>query len=222
MNIAGPIVGLACVCLGGAGCSALSGGAGDRPEGFRLVEGRLSLPEKALLGRQVTGMQMAALFLDADGGVEPFVSEVFDPAAVRGEAAFVAAVRGDVDVVFVAQVPSSSARGLGSFVALLVFDDGRSLVPRGDQDLELGTLLVQTGARIPADTQLQIGAGNSPLAQVDTDSDGVNDASDDDDDNDGAPDDSDADDADDGVDDARQALEALPDDDGDGVADLLR
>ena len=214
---------LACViAVGVGGCGGFTGGAGDRPEGFRLVEGRLLVPDEDLLGRQVTGLQIAGLFLDADGGVEPFVSGVFDPAAVRGEAAFVAPVRGDVDVVFVLQVPSSSARGIGSFVAQYRFDGGKSLVPRGEGDVDLGSLTVQKGARTPADTVLTGGAGNSPLAQLDTDGDGVNDANDGDDDDDGAPDASDPDVAGDGVDDALQLLEALPDDDGDGVADLLQ
>jgi hypothetical protein len=205
-----------------AGCNVLTGGAGDRPEGFRLVEGRLLIPDEDLLGRQVTGLQLAGLFLDGEGGVEPFVSDVFDPAAQRGEAAFVAPVRGNVDVVFVLQVPSASARGVGSFVGQFRFDGARSLVPAGEDDVDLGSLTVEKGARVPADTLLSGSAGNSPLAQVDSDGDGVNDAADVDDDEDGVPDSSDPDAAGDGVDDALQILEALPDDDGDGVADLLQ
>ncbi len=211
-------------CLVGVaatGCSAFSGGAGDRPEGFRLIEGRLLVPDEDLLGRQVTGLQMAALFVDGDGGVEPFVSSVFDPAAQRGEAAFVAPVRGDVDVVLVLQVPSASARGIGSFVAQLRFDADQSLLPRGEDDIDLGAVTLKKGARVPADTVLSSSAGNSPLAQVDSDGDGINDAADADDDDDGTPDGTDTDVAGDGVDDAQQILEALPDDNGDGVADLL-
>ncbi len=215
------VTGLFSGCALAAGCPGVEGGAGARPEGFRLVEGRLQLPDEDLLGRQVTGLQMAALHVDADGNVRPFGSDVFDPAAQRGEAAFVMPVPGDVDVVFVLQVPSSSARGVGDFVGQLRFE-GQTLVPRGDDDIDLGVLVVEPGARQPADTVLTGGAGSSPLSQVDSDGDGLTNSVDEDDDDDGSPDDSDADVAGDGVDDALQVLEALPDDDADGVADALQ
>jgi hypothetical protein len=82
------------LALGLSGCEGLTGGAGDKPEGFRLIEGRLSLPDEDLLGRQVTGLQVAALHLDADGGITAFPSAVFDPSTQRAEAAFVATVPG--------------------------------------------------------------------------------------------------------------------------------
>jgi hypothetical protein len=203
-----------------AACSPLTGAAGDRPEGYRLVEGRLSLPDEDLLGRQVTGLQIAALHLDADGAIAPFVSDVFDPATSRAEASFVVPVDGGVDSVVVLQVPSSGGRGTGAFLGQLLFD-GVTLLPRGDDDVDLGVVTVEAGARAPADTTLSPEAGTSPLSQTDSDDDGVSNALDDDDDDDGTPDASDDDDAGDGIDDALQVLSALPDGDGDGVADVL-
>jgi hypothetical protein len=207
--------------LGAAACVPLTGGAGDRPEGFRLVSGRLSLPDEDLLGRQVTGLQVAALHLAADGAILPFVSAVFDPATARSEASFVVTVDGALDSVIVLQVPSSGGRGAGAFLGQLVFD-GTTLVPRGEDDVDLGTVTVVAGARVPADTTLVPDAGGSPIAQTDSDGDGETNEVDTDDDGDGVPDGADADVAGDGVDDAGQVLAALTDDDDDGVADALQ
>jgi hypothetical protein len=208
------------VALAG-GCPALTGGAGDRPEGFRLVEGSLTLPDEDLLGRQVTGLQIAALHVDADGAIIPFVSDVFDPAVVRAEAAFVVPVPAALDHVLVLQVPTAGGQGAGAFLGQLRFEDA-TLVPRGDEDLNLGAVQVVAGVAAPADTSLVPGPGGSPLQQTDSDNDGVANANDDDDDDDGTGDGSDADVAGDGVDDAGQVLAALPDDDGDQVPDALQ
>jgi hypothetical protein len=206
--------------VGLTGCDGFTGGAGDKPEGFRLIEGRLSLPDEDLLGRQVTGLQVAALHLDADGGITAFTSSVFDPSTQRAEAAFVATVPGDLDVVLVLQVPSGSQRGPGPFLG--AFDAaGERLVPRGEDDLELGVLTVQRGVRVPADTTLVGGAGALPAAQTDSDGDGLTNDRDDDDDGDDVADGADDDVAGDGVADALQRLDALPDDDGNGVPDAL-
>jgi hypothetical protein len=212
----------ACLTLLFAGaCAPLTGGAGDRPEGFRLVQGRLTLPDQDLLGRQVTGLQVAALHLGADGSIAPFVSEVFDPATARSEAAFVVVVDGALDSVIVLQVPSSGGRGTGGFLGQLVFS-GDTLVPRGEDDIDLGAVVVVAGARVPADTTLVPAAGGSPIAQTDSDGDGSTNDVDDDDDDDGIDDDGDSDVAGDGVEDVLQVLSALADDDNDGVADALQ
>ncbi len=206
-------------------CDGLTGGAGDKPEGFRLMEGRLLLPDEDVLGRQVTGLQVAALFLDDAGGVTAFPSAVFDPSVQRAEAAFVATVPANLDVVLILQVPSSSQRGAGDLLGRYAVDvDGtdEALVPRGDDDLDLGALTIRTGPRVPADTRLVSDLGVAPAAQTDSDGDGVNNDRDDDDDGDGALDGVDDDVAGDGVPDALQRLAALPDGDGDGVPDALR
>jgi hypothetical protein len=210
-----------CVLSALCGGCVFGGGSGERPEGFRLVEGRLQVPDEDLLGRQVTGLQMAALHVNGEGGVVPFVSDVFDPAASRREAAFVVAVDGAVDFVLVLQVPSASARGIGDFLGQLRFDNGRSLLPKGEEDIDTGVLNVATGGRVPADTVLSGSSGDSPTAQVDSDGDGQKDSTDTDDDNDDVADGADTDVAGDGVDDATQVLEAFEDEDGDGVADVL-
>ncbi len=202
-------------------CAGFSGEAGDKPEGTRLIEGRLQVPDEDFLGRQVTGLQLAALHLDAEGGVTAFPSDVFDPSAQRSEASFVATVGGGVDVVLVLQVPSASQIGAGAFLGVFVSDDGATLVPRGEDDVNLGLVSVATGQRKPADTTL-LSAASSPAAQTDTDADGVANATDDDDDDDGIVDVNDTDVAGDGVDDALQVLAALPDANADGVADVLQ
>lgn len=204
-----------------AGCTGLTGGAGDKPEGTRLVEGRLQVPDEDLLGRQVTGLQVAALHLDAEGGVTAFPSDVFDPSVQRSEASFVATVSGGVDVVLVLQVPSASQIGAGSLLGVFVTADGDSLVPRGEDDLNLGLVSVTPGQRKPADTTLSSAAA-TPAEQTDTDGDGVSNATDDDDDDDGIADANDTDVAGDGIDDGLQLLTALADANADGVADVLQ
>jgi hypothetical protein len=205
-----------------AGCDGFSGQAGDKPEGFRLFEGRLQVPDDDLVGRQVTGLQMAALHIDAEGGIGVFPSAVFDPSVQRAEATFVATVAGDQDVVLVLQVPSGTQRGLGSFLGLYTFDGGESLVPRGEDDVDIGTLTVVRGTRVPADTTLTGGVAGSPATQTDSDGDGLTNDRDDNDDDDADVDANDTDVAGDGVDDALQRLSALPDDNGDGVPDAMQ
>ena len=215
----------------GVGCDGLGGSAGDKPEGTRLIEGRLQIPDDDdIVGRQVAGLQMVALHVTADGGVIPFTSAVFDPAGQRLEAAFVINADGDVDVVLALQVPSGSRRGVGGFVGLYTFGSGGAegdrgiagtLVPAGTDDVDLGTLTFTKGPRTPADTIMRGSAGTSPQSQTDSDGDGLTNDVDDDDDDDGIPDNVDDDIAGDGIPDATQILSALADDDGDGVPDVM-
>jgi hypothetical protein len=214
-------------CLGAAAifatsaCDGLTGKEGDRPEGFRFIEGSLIVPEEDILGRQVTGLQVAAMHLGADGSVTPFPSAVFDPSVQRAEASFVITVPNDLDVLLVLQVPSASQRGVGSFLGLYRAGND-ALAPRGEDDVDLGSLEVVRGARQPADTTLRGVSGVTPGAQTDTDGDGLNNDVDDDDDNDDVADFNDDDVAGDGVADALQDLSALADADGDGVPDVMK
>jgi hypothetical protein len=208
-----------------AACDGGFPGAGQRPEGFRLVQGRLALPtDQDLIGRQVTGLQVAGLALDGQGGAQAFPSAIFNPASVRDEAAFSTFVEGTKSFVIVLQVPVGNGRGPGSFLGLLRFDGNAtgSLVPPGLDDIDLGRTTIQRGARLPADSLLIPGAPEPPLAQIDTDGDGVNDLVDDDDDGDGIPDATDPDNGNDGIDDVDQLLSALPDANNDGVPDALQ
>jgi hypothetical protein len=221
------LVGGVALALGLAvvGCDGGFPGAGQRPEGFRLVQGRLVLPtDEDLIGRQVTGLQVAGLSLDGQGGVQAFTSPVFDPATTRDEASFATFIDGTKSFVIVLQAAVGTGRGPGSFLALLRFEGNAtfSLVPPGLDDIDLGRVTIQRGARLPADSLLIPGAPEPPLAQIDTDSDGVNDLIDDDDDGDGIPDDIDPDNGNDGIPDVDQLLTALPDEDGDGVPDILQ
>lgn len=210
----------------GVGCLGFEGGAGQRPEGYRLVQGALVVPEEDLLGRQVTGLQVAGLALgtaDDPAGVDVFGSAVFD-ASRASSAAFVAPVDGARSFVLLLQVPSSSGRGPGSFLGLMTFATGAgegSLIPPGEDDIDLGSVTVVPGADRPAGNRLKVGDANNPLSQIDSDDDGTTDLSDADDDEDGTPDASDADIGNDGVPDVDQLLSSLPDEDGDGVPDLL-
>ena len=214
------------VAAGALGCPGFEGGAGQRPEGFRLVQGTLVVPEEDLLGRQVTGLQVAALALgraDDPEAIDVFGSAVFD-ASRAAAAAFVAPVDGARSFVVLLQVPSASGRGPGSFLGALTFSNGAgegTLLPPGLDDIDLGPVSVVPGTARPADNVLKVGDANNPLSQLDTDDDGTADLFDTDDDEDGTPDLADADNGDDGVDDAAQTLAALPDENGDGVPDLL-
>jgi hypothetical protein len=210
-----------------AACGTFTGGQGDRPQGFRLVTGTLLIPEEDLLGRQVTGLQIAAIAIgkpDAPGVVDVFPSAIFDPSRVEN-AAFVAPVDGERSFVLILQVPSQSGRGPGAFLGVLEFADGRggttTLVPKGLDDIDLGAVSVKSGPDAPADNVLEVGDANNPLGQIDTDDDGAPDLSDDDDDGDETPDASDLDLGGDGVEDASQILRSLPDSDQDGIPDVL-
>ena len=208
------------------GCPGFNGGAGERPEGWRLVQGTLIVPEEDLLGRQITGLQVAGLAIgtaEAPDRIDVFGSAVFD-ASRSTSASFVAPVDGARSFVLLLQVPSASGRGPGSFLGALSFPNGLSeatLLPPGTDDIDLGPVLVVPGATRPADNTLKVGDANNPLSQIDTDADDAVDLSDTDDDEDGTPDATDPDVGGDGVEDALQALAALPDEDADGIPDLL-
>lgn len=198
---------------------------GERPAGVRFFTGSVTFPDEDILGRIVTGVQIAAVAIGSEAEptrVDVFPSPVFDGSR-RANARFTAQVPQDRSVVLILQVPGGTAGGPGSLVATLRFSDGRgiaSLVPPGTGDVALGALGVEPGARA-ADAVLVVGDAANPLGQLDTDADGIADLSDDDDDADGTSDGADLDVAGDGVDDAKQVLPALPDGDGDGTPDLF-
>lgn len=199
---------------------------GQRPEGIRFITGAVAIPDEDILGRQVTGLQTAAVAVgtaEDPARVDVFPSAVFDASRVEN-ARFTVKVADDRSFVLVLQVPSASTSGPGAMLAVLRFDDGNgqgTLLPLGAADIELGVLDVAPGPTA-SESSLLVGDASNPLAQVDTDADGTSDLSDADDDGDGTPDAADTDVAGDGVDDAKQVLPALPDDDADGVPDLLQ
>jgi hypothetical protein len=213
---------LACGALPVLACDVRGG---ERPEGVRFVTGTVTIPDKDILGRQVTGLQIAAVALGTPEDPDRFdiyPSAVFDASRIEN-ARFRALVDEERTFFVVLQVPSASAGGPGKLLAVMRFEDGRglgTLLPPGSQDIELSTLSVRVGATA-AESTLVVGDGSNPLAQIDTDGDGVADLSDDDDDGDGIPDAVDTDVGGDGVEDAKQVLAALPDGDGDGIPDLF-
>lgn len=200
--------------------------SGERPKGLRFVTGSLVIPDEDITGRQNTGLQMAAIAIgtadDADD-VDAATSAVFDGSRVENTR-FSVPVAEARSFVLVLQVPSAAAGGFGSLVATLSFDDGRgsttTLLPPGSADIELGALTVGDAASA-ATRALRAGEAAQPLAQVDTDGDGQSDLGDDDDDDDGVLDQADPDVGGDGVDDANQVLEALTDEDANGIPDVL-
>lgn len=223
MSTVSSVVAVLVVLTTCAACDFPSGG--QRPEGLRFVTGSVATPDEDILGRQVTGLQIAAVAIgsvDEPARVDVFPSSVFDASRIEN-ARFTAKVDADRSFVLILQVPSPSTGGAGQMLAVLRFDDGRgqaTLLPPGAGDIELGVLDVVPGASA-AESSLVVSDASNPLAQVDTDVDGTSDLSDDDDDGDGSPDASDTDVGGDGVDDAKQVLPALPDSDSDGVPDLL-
>jgi MYXO-CTERM domain-containing protein len=222
---AGVLVSVALLGLGASACAELTGGAGDRPEGYRLVQGTFDLPdEEGFLGRQVTGVQVAALHIEGNS-VVPYTSDVLDPASANLESAqFSVPVDGGDAFVLVLQIPSSSGQGPGELIARLSFPDGTgegSLVPAGTTDLALGAVRGENGGGARGN-RLVVADTANPLGQVDTDDDALSDLADSDDDDDGNPDASDEDRADDGILDVTQVLDAMTDDDDDGVPDALQ
>ncbi len=232
MNTAPFALVAATLALGG--CGVFQGGAGSRPDGYRLVSGTLELPADGIVGRQVTGLQLAAVGVtpvsseDGTLSTEPvvFTSQTFDASTRREENAFVVAVDGTVGFNLVLQVPSGSGTGPGEYQGVLRFDHGRgastTLIPRGETDLDLG--VVQASDPIPderVDNVLSVATGSNPLASSHSDDDGVSDLLDDDDDGDGLTDPTDSDADGDGLSDALQLLEGLADDDADCIPDLF-
>jgi hypothetical protein len=211
------------------GCPGLTGGAGDRPDGHRLVEGELVTEGQDVLGRQLTGVQVAAVSVrEADGAFVPdvFASDVIAPQGENGVAPFVVAVPVERAFHIVLQLPAAGGSAPGEWLGVLRFSDGRanevSLIPAGGEDLDLGSVRTIDGDPLTvADNLLDAGSAGNPLSQVEHDADGVSDLLDEDDDDDLIPDDTDADVAGDGVEDALQLLEALPDEDSDGVPDAF-
>ena len=222
---------LACSLICGSACVGLTGQDGEVPEGYRLVSGRVTIGDDGILGRQLTGLQMAAVSV-VDGAHAVEVSDIFNAekggASNNAAASFSLVVPVERAFSLVLQVPRSSGRGPGEWIAAYSFpssaDGGAltSLVPAGESRVQLGTLEALDGdPSTVSDNTLGGGSAKNPLEQVDSDGDGVVDFNDDDDDDDGTADVSDDDVAGDGTDDAEQVLSALPDADGNGVPDVL-
>jgi len=213
--------------LSTTGCVEFAG-QGARPDGHRLVSGKLRLPDDGIVGRQVTGLQIAAIAVSLDESlstvVEVFPSDVFDPAVNRGETAFTLTVDARRSFNLVLQVPRGGGTGPGSYLGGLYFSSGAggdsSLVPHGVTDLALGVVEAVENAASTADNRLLVDESRNPLALVDSDGDGTVDLVDEDDDSDEIADVNDDDVAGDEVPDVLQTLVGL-DADGDGVPDLL-
>jgi hypothetical protein len=221
-------VALGCMATLLAACPNFAG-QGARPEGYRLVSGTLRLPDEGIVGRQVTGLQLAAVAVSLDDEfntvIDVFTSDVLDPAVNRKETAFTIAVDARRSFNIVLQLPRAGGQGPGSYLGGLYFETGyggeTSLIPSGVTDLALGIVgAIENVAGTVADNRLVVDSDKNPLALVDSDGDGVVDLLDTDDDSDEVLDPDDDDVAGDDVPDALQTLVGL-DADGDGVPDLL-
>lgn len=229
MTRAAALVVVSALVLLALGCPGLTAGAGARPEGHRLVEGTLELPEGFVMGRQVSGVRMTAVSvreIDGAPSFELFRSDAFSPD--EGKAVpFALSLPTALAFHLVLETPKGSPSGPGSWLGVLRFDDGRgaetSFVPAGDGDLTLAALVaVENDPARASDNELRGPASHNPLGRVDSDGDGLSDLLDDDDDDDEIPDEADTDVAGDGIEDALQALEFLADEDDDGVPDAFR
>lgn len=231
MKIMRPFSLMAFSIVCGSACVGLSAQDGEVPEGYRLVNGRVTIGDDGILGRQLTGLQIAAVSV-VDGAHAVEVSDIFNAekggASNNAAASFSLVVPVDRAFSLVLQVPRSSGRGPGEWIAAYAFatdaDGGEmtSLVPAGEGRVQLGTLEALDGdPSTVSDNTLGGNAAKNPLEQIDSDGDGVVDFNDDDDDDDGTADLNDEDVAGDGTNDAEQLLSALPDSDGNGVPDVL-
>lgn len=152
---------------------------------------------------------------------------------------FALAVPCNLTVNLLLQTPRDGAGAVpGVMLAPMTFDDGSgntttTLVPPQQDDAcgektnawDLGIVdLVLTKSTPITGATVTLGKGNSksPLSLIDSDGDGTPDAADSDDDDDGKSDAFDTDVQGDGILDKAQTLSALPDQNKDGVADLLQ
>lgn len=214
----------------GAGCQNF--GENGTREGFRTIQGTLILPDDGILGRQVTGLQIAAVTVENNannnGQKTPvfFTSNVFNPASRNESSVFAVEIPTAAAVNLVLQVPSASLNGPGDYLGVLRFDDGQqltTLLPAGGGNIQLGSVRADEGnPNTASDNVLSIDVSGNPLGQMDSNQDGTSDLLDDDDDGDGTADTVDADVAGDGVDDVAQILQALPDIDVNGIPDVWR
>lgn len=210
------------------GCPGFVGGAGSRPDGFRLVEGQLLIENEGIIGRQVAGVQLAAVVVEQNEGTfspKVYTGDVLQPND-RFEQDFVVTAPIADAFHLILQIPSGAGSVPGEWQGVLRFSDGRggetSLIPAGGEDLELGvTTALDNDPAIEFDNVLRTESSGNPLAQMHHDEDDLSDLLDDDDDGDLIPDDSDEDIAGDGIEDALQQLSALPDGDGDGIPDAF-
>lgn len=221
----------------GVACGGFEG-EGMRPEGIRVVSGRIVPPDPRVLSRGQVALQLAAVSIDAreDAPVRAFAAgSAFNPAE---GGSFRIALPTDHAFVLLFQVPKTSAPEPGTLVARIRFPKnaggelGDILGAKAQNapdlaDLDLGTVEISrtqlSGGNGPADNIVLLGEKQSknPLAVQDSDGDGVPDKDDPDDDDDLIPDEGDDDANGDGVPDRLQSLDSLADEDGDRVPDAL-
>lgn len=212
---------LLALLLASAACDGL-GGQGTRPEGTRLLQLSVPIELTRALGTQSTALQLAAVVVRPDGSFTLHTSTAIDPASETRLSAFWPV---DESYSIVVQIPSGGGVGRpGGLVAQVRFADGvggeGARIPAGEVDIDLGSPSYE-GAGAPASALLRVDDAHNPLAQVDSDGDGLSDLADGDDDEDGTADEVDEDRDGDGALDADQALGALEDADANGVPDIF-
>ncbi|MFO0726848.1 MAG: hypothetical protein U1E65_23890 [Myxococcota bacterium] len=220
-----------------AACNGFEGG-NTKPDGVRILSGRIVPPDPTLLSRGQVALELAAASVDAsqESPVRAFAAGLsFNPA---DGSSFRIALPSDHAFVLFFQVPRTSAPEPGTLVARLRFPknaagDLTDILPaKGEnapdlQDIDLGTVEITRPANASgnqaADNVVLLGEKQSknPLAAQDSDGDGVPDKDDPDDDDDLIPDEGDDDANGDGVADRFQSLDSLADMDGDRVPDAL-
>lgn len=222
-------------------------GEGQRPEGVRVISGKLAPLDPTVLGPRQVALQLAAARLDAREPaplVELLSGTPFNPAGEgTAPASFRLALPTDRTYVLIFQVPVGDGSGPGQIAGRVRFSaspggpltdllSGRTRDAPVLRDLDLGVVKITRpaasegadGSSRIGDNVVILGEGESihPLAGNDIDGDGVPDLEDPDDDDDLIPDEGDLDANGDDIPDQSQSLDALPDDDGNGVPDAMQ
>jgi hypothetical protein len=186
-----------------SGCNLLTlladpGPASEIPDGQRLIIGELLTPREGDFGgAENQGMTLAALV--GDPGTDPEALHVgvpFNPAqtsAVGGDrVSFQLLLPSDKDAVLFFQTTPAAGAGdrFGVFLASLSFatdatgESQSARIPAGEETIDLGLVRIDALNEATNQDNLALPEEN-PLAQVDSDNDGTDNAADIDDDNDG-------------------------------------
>lgn len=218
-------------------------------EGRRLVIGKMRTPDPALFQKFPIAMELVGASLDAtapDPLQEFATGTPFSPSGNGDQpVTFRLAIASDRAYALFFQVPVEGAGGVGRLLAPVRFPKdasgaltdvlsgrtGPSQAPMAN--IDLGVIDITVASEPASDSvcdetescvrtyQVIAGEGESknPLATNDTDGDGTPDLDDNNDDNDVTPDDGDEDANGDGIPDLAQTIDALADDDADGIPD---
>jgi glycosidase len=218
-------------------------------EGRRLVTGKMRTPDPAMFQKYPIALELVGASLDAQqpDPLQDFATGIpFSPSGNGDQpVTFRLALTTDRTYALFFQIPAEGTGGIGHLLAPLRFSKdssgeltdvlsgrtGPSLSPM--PSIDLGVIDITVASEPGSDKvcdetescvrtyQVVVGEGESknPLATNDTDGDGTPDLDDNNDDNDVTPDEGDEDANGDGTPDVAQTIDALADDDANGIPD---